>query len=210
MTALHNGDIDIGSAGELPPVFAQANGAPVVCLAYELAAPSGVALVVRGSSPIRTLADLRGKRVALCKWSVAHSHPLLALDLPGLTHDDVKIVYLPDGEVPIPRAHDGADGWLTWDPFLSDLQMRGGYRTVADGTGLVPNHRFYLARRDFADAMPDVVTAIIDEATRVGAAALQSPEPWRISWPAPSACTLMSWRRPYAACPMAPANWTAP
>jgi sulfonate transport system substrate-binding protein len=131
--------------------------------------------VVRGSSPIRTLADLRGKRVALCKWSVAHSHPLLALDLPGLTHDDIKIVYLPDSEDPIPRAHDGADGWLTWDPFLSDLQMRGGYRTVADGTGLVPNHRFYLARRDFADAMPDVVTAIIDEATRVGAAALQSP-----------------------------------
>src|SRR5262249_11866359 len=61
LEALNVGSIDFGIAGETPPIFAQAAGAPLVYLAYDPPAPQGEAILVPKDSPLKSVADLRGK-----------------------------------------------------------------------------------------------------------------------------------------------------
>src|SRR6202163_4503396 len=67
LEALNVGAIDFGHAGEAPPIFGQAAGAPFLYVAHELPAPEGEAILVPKDSAIKTVADLRGKKVALNK-----------------------------------------------------------------------------------------------------------------------------------------------
>jgi DNA-binding NtrC family response regulator/ABC-type nitrate/sulfonate/bicarbonate transport system substrate-binding protein len=173
--ALAAGDIDIGSTGEVPPIFAQASGAPILYVACEQAAPTSVALVVREGSPIDSILDLRGYQVALSPRANVHFLLIKALDIHGLTMADVQPIYAPRGVPSGPSALPDADAWMMWDPYLSDLQTQGGFRILFDGTGLVANARFYMARRHLVRTLPDVVDAILNEAKRVAAEAAQSP-----------------------------------
>ena len=72
LEALNAGAIDFGHAGKTPPIFAQAAGVPFVYVAYEPPSPKGEAILVRAGSPLKTLADLRSKRIALNKGSNVH------------------------------------------------------------------------------------------------------------------------------------------
>jgi sulfonate transport system substrate-binding protein len=69
LEALNAGAVDFGNTGEAPPIFAQAAGAPLVYVAHEPPAPKGEAIIVPKDSPIKTIADLRGKKVAFNKGS---------------------------------------------------------------------------------------------------------------------------------------------
>ena len=175
LESLHVSDIDIGSSGEVPPIFAQADGAPLVYLAYEPAAPRSIALVVREDSPIRSMLDLRGRSIALSPRANVHLLLLRALAMHGLTMADIRPVFLPSGVPSRPAERPSVDAWMMWDPYLGEAQQQGGFRLLFDGTGLVANHRFYMARRHFALQMPEVVHAILDEASRVALEAMQAP-----------------------------------
>src|SRR5260370_41507991 len=72
LEAINVGAIDFGNTGETPPVFAQAAGAPIRYVAYEPPAPKGEAIFVPKDSPIKSVADLKGKKVAVAKGSNAH------------------------------------------------------------------------------------------------------------------------------------------
>jgi DNA-binding NtrC family response regulator/ABC-type nitrate/sulfonate/bicarbonate transport system substrate-binding protein len=173
--ALANGDIDIGSTGEVPPIFAQATGAPLLYVACEQAAPSSIALVVRADSPIDSMLDLRGRGVALSARANVHLLLMRALDMHGLTMADIRPIYAPRGVPSGPAALPDADAWMMWDPYLGHQQAQGGYRILFDGTGLVANTRFYMARRHLIRTMPEVVDVILNEARRVADIAAQSP-----------------------------------
>ncbi|KMO27579.1 PhnD/SsuA/transferrin family substrate-binding protein, partial [Methylobacterium aquaticum] len=94
LEAISLGAIDLGQTGDAPPVFAQAAGSPLVYVAAQEAAGSGAAILVQRDSPIRTLADLRGKRVAFAKASSAHNLTIAALEKGGLTYRDIEPVTL--------------------------------------------------------------------------------------------------------------------
>src|SRR5215212_4999888 len=72
LEALNVGAIDFGTTGEAPPIFAQAAGAPLVYVGYEPSAPQGEAIIVPKDSPIQSVADLKGHKVALNKGSNVH------------------------------------------------------------------------------------------------------------------------------------------
>jgi sulfonate transport system substrate-binding protein len=183
MEALAAGAIDVGSAGETPPIFAQAAGAPIVYLGAEPPAPAGEAILVRQDSPLHSLADLRGKKVAFNKGSNVHVLYLRALERAGLDPKEVTAIYLnpADGRSAFERG--SVDAWVIWDPYLAAAQATGHTRTLADGTGLAANHQFYLGSRRFGDrqvldVFRDAVAAI--DTKTVGnpgaAAATLSPE----------------------------------
>src|SRR4051812_8635335 len=73
LEALNVGALDFGITGEAPPIFAQAAGAPLVYVAHEPAAPLSEAILVPKGSPITSVAELKGKKVALNKGSNVQS-----------------------------------------------------------------------------------------------------------------------------------------
>ena len=83
LEAINVGAIDIGNTGEAPPIFAQAAGAPLLYVAYEPPAPKGEAILIPKNSPLKTVAELKGKKVALNKGSNVHYLLVKALENAG-------------------------------------------------------------------------------------------------------------------------------
>ena len=173
MEALAAGAIDYGTAGETPPIFAQVGGAPIVYRGAEPAAPRGEAILVLDKSPIKSLADLKGKAVGFNKGSNVHYLYVKAIERAGLRPDDVSPIYLspPDGRAAFERG--SIDAWVIWDPFLAAAQAYGHARTLIDGTGLVDNHQFYLSNRNFTAA--PVLDAILDSIAEIDRKTVGNP-----------------------------------
>ncbi|PLR41938.1 AAA family ATPase [Chimaeribacter arupi] len=168
LQALQNNDIDFGTTGEVPPIFAQADGSPLVYVAYDPPAPQSVALVVPANSPVRTLADLRGKRIRVNKGSNVHYLLVQMLDEEGLSLEDVRIVYAPPTYPLSPSDYHAAEAWMLWDPLLSDAERSGALRVVADGSRRVLNQQFYLARRDYANHSADILQRLLQALQQTG------------------------------------------
>jgi sulfonate transport system substrate-binding protein len=169
LEALNVGAIDFGHAGEAPPIFAQAAGAPFLYVAYEPPAPKGEAILVPKDSAIKTLGDLKGKKVALNKGSNVHYLLVKALEKAGVKYSEIEPVFLAPADARAAFERRSVDAWVIWDPFQAAAEIATGARTLADGTGLAPNHQFYLAGQKFTEANPQVVDAVIAAVAEIDA-----------------------------------------
>jgi sulfonate transport system substrate-binding protein len=167
LEGLNVGSIDFGTVGEAPPIFAQAAGADLVYVANQPPAPAGEAIVVAKESPIRSVADLKGKKVALNKGSNVHYLLVKALEKAGVKYSEIQAVFLAPADARAAFERGSVDAWVIWDPFLAAAEKQLGARVLADGKGLVSNHQFYLASRPYADRQPQVVRAIVEELARL-------------------------------------------
>ncbi|AVO53502.1 sulfonate ABC transporter substrate-binding protein [Ectopseudomonas mendocina] len=168
LEGLNVGSVDFGVTGETPPVFAQAAGADLLYVAHEPPAPTGEAILVPKDSPIKSVAELKGKKVALNKGSNVHYLLVRALEDAGLKYGDITPVYLPPADARAAFERGSVDAWVIWDPFQSAAEKQLQARTLRDGTGLVDNHQFYLATRTYAEQHPQVVGALVEEIRGVG------------------------------------------
>jgi sulfonate transport system substrate-binding protein len=163
LEALSAGSIDFCTTGEAPPIFAQAAGSPLLYVGVEPSAPAGEAILVPKDSPICSIADLKGKRIALNKGSNVHYLLVAALAKTGLQPSDVTPVYQAPADARAAFERGSVDAWVIWDPFLAAAQQATQARILADGTGVARNYQFYLAHRDFARAHPELVRILIEE-----------------------------------------------
>lgn len=176
LEAINVGSIDVGTTGEAPPIFAQAAGADLVYIGTEPPAPTAEALVVPKDSPIRSLADLKGKKIAVAKGSNANYLLLKLLEKGGLKLADVSVVYLPPADARAAFESGRVDAWSIWDPFLAAAEKQLNARAIADGTGAVANHQFYLAARGYADKHPEIVRILLDEIGKIDQWGKQNPK----------------------------------
>ncbi len=170
LEALNVGSLDFGHTGEAPPIFAQAAGAPLVYFADSAANPKAEAILVPKNSPIKSVKDLKGKKVALNKGSNVHYLLVKSLEKAGLKYEDIKTEFLPPSDARAAFESGNVDAWVIWDPFLADAELNANARILADGTGLVKNREFFLASRKFAKENPKVLDVIYQE--------LQKTEDW--------------------------------
>lgn len=168
LEGLNVGSVDFGVTGETPPVFAQAAGADLLYVAHEPPAPTGEAILVPKDSPIKSVAELKGKKVALNKGSNVHYLLVRALEDAGLKYGDITPVYLPPADARAAFERGSVDAWVIWDPFQSAAEKQLQARTLRDGSGLVDNHQFYLATRTYAEQHPQVIGALVEEIRGVG------------------------------------------
>lgn len=166
LQALDAGALDFGSAGEAPPIFAQAASPSLTYVGFEPPSPAGEAILVPAGSPLRSLADLSGKTVALNKGSNVHYLLVQALRSAGLAPADIRLAYLSPSDARAAFERGGVDAWAIWDPFLAAAQDATGARTLADGTGLAPNRQFFLSSRDFTRDHADILDVV---AAQIGA-----------------------------------------
>jgi sulfonate transport system substrate-binding protein len=166
MEAMGAGSIDFGITGDTPPIFAQASGVKLAYVGVEPASPHGEAVIVLNGSPIRTIADLRGKRVALNRGSNVHNLLVRVLAEAGMTPSDIQTVFLKPSDARPAFENGSVDAWVIWDPYLAAAETALPTRTIADGVtaqGRIvdENREFFLASADFAASQPDLVRATI-------------------------------------------------
>jgi sulfonate transport system substrate-binding protein len=163
LEGLNVGAVDVGFVGEAPPIFAQAAGARFVYIGFDPAAPEAEAIAVPKDSAIKTLADLKGRKIALNKGSNVHYLLVKALEKQGLKYSDVQPVYLPPADARAAFERGAVDAWVIWDPFLAAVEKQSGARLLQDGRSLVNNYAYYLAERGFAQQHPQVIQALFDD-----------------------------------------------
>ncbi len=161
LESLNIGAADFGPVGEAPPIFAQAAGANIVYAGYEPASPKNEAIIVQKDSPIKTISDLKGKRVALNKGSNVNYLIVRALEANGLKYSDIVPAYLAPADARAAFERGSVDAWVIWDPYYAAAELSLGARLIADGTGLAPNVAFYIASRPVAERNPEVLKVVL-------------------------------------------------
>ncbi|MGG3682909.1 sulfonate ABC transporter substrate-binding protein [Aeribacillus composti] len=176
LEGLNVGSIDIGHTGEAPPIFAQAAGTDLVYIGHEPESPLSEAILVPKDSPIRTVQDLKGKKVALNKGSNVHYLLVKALEKAGLTINDIEPKYLVPGDARAAFEQGSVDAWVIWDPFFAVAETETGARVLADGKDLVKNREFYLASRKFAENHKEVIDLLLEEINKTDQWAKSAPK----------------------------------
>jgi sulfonate transport system substrate-binding protein len=165
--ALNAGSIDFGYTGDTPPIFAQAAGVNFVYVAAIPSPGHSNAIVVRDASGIKTLADLRGKKIALTKGSSAQNVLVRVLQRGGVAYGDIEAVYLQPADAGAALRNGSVDAWSIWDPFYALAQKFPGVHTLTDAYGVAPSNSFFLASRAFATENPGLLRGVIDELSAV-------------------------------------------
>ena len=156
---LNSGSIDFGSTAGLASVLSRANGNPIRAV-YIYSRPEWTALVVPKTSPIHSIKDLKGKKVAAAKGTDPYLFLLRSLHDNGLKKTDVELVSLQhaDGRQALERGQ--VDAWAGLDPLMAASQLEAGsrliYRNLAYNTYGVLNINDAFAKR-----YPDDVRQVI-------------------------------------------------
>lgn len=177
LEALAAGAIDLGHAADTPSVFAQAAGKPLVYLAAEQPYPEGIGLLAKQDGPIATVADLKGKRVAIGRGWNAQYLLVLALEEAGLTYADIAPAYVNNAADAVAALQSGSvDAVGLWDPFLAAAQQTLPVKTLRDGQGLSNNRTFYLSTAAFADGHRPLLKVFFEQLQRTGDWANANPQ----------------------------------
>ncbi|MDZ8079328.1 MAG: aliphatic sulfonate ABC transporter substrate-binding protein [Nostoc sp. DcaGUA01] len=169
LEALSVGSLDGGQVGETPPIFAQAAGNNLV---YLVNIPAGTGesygIIVPKDSPIKKVADLKGKKVAYARGTALTYFLAKALEEVGLKFNDVQGVNLTVADGQAAFLNKTVDAYVAIDPTLIKLQQEGTIRVLRDAQGIKTPGSFYLAAREFASNNLELFKAILEEYYQVG------------------------------------------
>ncbi|KUM34335.1 aliphatic sulfonate ABC transporter substrate-binding protein [Pseudomonas sp. EpS/L25] len=178
LESLNVGNVDLSAdVADTVPVFAQAAGAKLTYFARETPSPQAQAqaILVPEGSPLKTLADLKGKRIAVTKAAGSHYLLIAALQKAGLTFADIQPAYLTPADGRAALENGKVDAWVTWEPFVASAQRQQQVRILASGEGLASYQRYYLAATPYAQAHPEVLALVFAELQRTGQWVKQHP-----------------------------------
>ncbi|WP_132252281.1 ABC transporter substrate-binding protein [Methylobacterium segetis] len=182
LEALNAGAIDAGCVGDAPFTFAAAAGVPVKAFLAFRNRQDGLAILVPPDSPIRTVADLRGKRIATNRGSIGHQIVLAALEEAGLPADSVAFRFLPPADAKLALASGAVDAWSTWEPYTSAAELAGLVRVLRDGNGITPGLSFAVASDTALRTKRALLADYAARLARARAWALSDPAPYAAAW----------------------------
>jgi sulfonate transport system substrate-binding protein len=178
------GKIDFAITGNTPPIFGAASNAKVKVVSAYDGGGNGDQILVHADSPIRSIADLRGKSVAVGKGSSAHGHILAQLKKAGLAPSDVKLVFLQPADALSAFRARQADAWAIWDPYTAQAAAQLPVRSIGQARDVTNGNWFGIAS-DAALADPKRNTALADLLVRFEKAvrwAKDHPQQWAQSY----------------------------
>jgi sulfonate transport system substrate-binding protein len=156
---LNAGSIDFGSTAGSAALVARINGNPIKSI-YVYSRPEWTALVTTRNSGIATVADLKGKRVAVTRGTDPHIFLVRALLDAGLFEKDITPVLLQhaDGKTALIRGD--VDAWAGLDPMMAQAEIEDGaklfFRKPDANTWGILN-----VREQFLKDYPDVVRRVL-------------------------------------------------
>jgi sulfonate transport system substrate-binding protein len=160
LEAINVGSVDFGYVGDSPPIFAQAAGAAIRYVAAVKSDGNTQAIIVAHDSPIKTLADLRGKRVAFGRGSSAHNLLVAALEKAGLGWSDITPAPLAPADATAAFVKGSVDAWSIWDPYLALAELKENARVIAFDKDVHKANAFYIAGSGFVEKYPALVARL--------------------------------------------------
>lgn len=156
---------DFTSSAGAAALLARANKVPLTGV-YIFSKPEWTALVVRKDSPIKSIVDLRGKKIAATKGTDPYIFLLRALHTVGLTKHDVQIYNLqhPDGRIALERGD--VDAWAGLDPHMAATELEQGSRLIYRNPSF-NTFGFLNVRDEFAKQYPGAVQRVLRVYERV-------------------------------------------
>lgn len=156
---LNSGSVDFASTAGLAAVLSRANGSPIKTV-YVQSQPEWTALVVAKDSPIKSLKDLKGKKIAATKGTDPFLFTLQALDTVGLSKGDVQLVHLqhPDGKTALERKQ--IDAWACLDPLMASAQVQSGAKLLYRNVGF-NSYSVLSVKENFAKQSPEAIEAVL-------------------------------------------------
>jgi len=155
---LNAGSLDFGSTAGAAALIGKINGNPIKSI-YVFSRPEWTALVTKGDA-IKTVADLKGKRIAVTRGTDPHIFLVRALAEAKLTEKDVRLVLLQhaDGRLALERGD--VEAWAGLDPIMASAEIEGGARLFhrkpeANTWGILN------VREDFAEKNPEIVRRVL-------------------------------------------------
>jgi sulfonate transport system substrate-binding protein len=170
---LNGGSTDFASTAGLAAVLSRANGAPINTV-YVASRPEWTALVVPKDSPVQSLADLKGKKVAATKGTDPFLFLLQSLQQAGLDKNAVEIVHLqhPDGRVALERGD--VQAWAGLDPLMAASELQAGSRLLYRNRDF-NSYSVLSVTENFAKEQPELIQQVI--------AAYEQARQWAIANP---------------------------
>ena len=168
LEALGAGALDFGPTGDVPPLFAQAARGNLVYAGTYKGSSEGSAILVKADSPIKTIADLKGKKLAFKRGSSAHNVAVKVLRKGGLSLTDVTLVDLAPPDAAAAFKNGSIDAWSIWDPYTAVAQADPQTRVLTTAQGIVDSWSYFLANGDFAKENGGLILEIFDELAQVG------------------------------------------
>lgn len=175
--SLNVGNVDISAdVADTVPVFAQAAGAQLTYFASETPSPAAQSIVIPKDSPLKSLADLKGKRIAVNRGGWGHFMALGALRRAGLKPEDVTFSFLGpvDGRAALVRG--SVDAWVPWEPYTSSAVLLDGARVIDNGDGIMTGYSYALASDAAIAAKQEAISDLMTRLARAQVWALQHPD----------------------------------
>jgi sulfonate transport system substrate-binding protein len=177
---LNAGSIDFGSSAGAAALVSKINGNPIKSI-YVYSKPEWTALVTAGDSGIETVADLKGKTVAVTRGTDPHIFLVRALQGAGLSEKDITPVLLqhPDGATALVRGD--VDAWAGLDPMMANVELNDGARLFhrdADAN----TYGILSTREEFLESHPDLVKRVLAVYENARKYALDHPDEVKASF----------------------------
>ena len=163
LEALNANSLDIAFTAESPPIFSQAAGSSLIYIAAIAPNGNAISLLVPKDSPIKSVTELKGKKIAFQKASIAHYLAVKAFEKEGLTINDFESVFLPPADAGAAFSQGKVDAWFIWDPFVDRAQISGIGRVLFDGAKLRDTRNFYTTTRKFYDENKEAIKLFLEE-----------------------------------------------
>jgi sulfonate transport system substrate-binding protein len=169
LEAINVGSIDFSSSGNAPIIFAQAGGFDIQYAATQPSGDGGEGIVVLPQSDVRSVAELKGKKVAVAKGTSSHYFLVAALEKAGLRYEDIEPVFLAPSDAPTALSRGDVAAWTVWDPYLALAQKKLNARVIAALGPDIKSNNFLVTRRGFANDYPDTLRDILAQLGTIGA-----------------------------------------
>jgi sulfonate transport system substrate-binding protein len=163
LEAMSAGAVDYGYTGDSPPIFAQAGRANILYAAAIPARGYGQAIIVPAESTMKSLVDLKGKRIGVAKGSSGHNLLVAALESADIAWRDITPLYLAPADAAAAFSRGAIDAWSIWDPFLAIAEIKQRARPLPLDPAISAQNSFFLVNREFAHRYPATVAAINQE-----------------------------------------------
>jgi sulfonate transport system substrate-binding protein len=161
LEAMNGGSIDITAGSSAASITGLAAGVPLLIFAYQKISAAAEGILVKEDAPIRHLAELKGRSVAVNRGGTGEYLLMRALQRNGVEPASVRRIYLNPSDSGAAFSQGHVDAWATWDPFLTIARKTYAARILADGAAIGSDNAVTLmASRDFTRRHPALLKVI--------------------------------------------------